>query len=48
MEKLFHNLYRTGTSANKRGFSHSYLLVRKEGNLLICHQQGPSAATSGR
>lgn len=43
MEKLFHNLYRTGTTENKRGYSHSYFLVRKEGNILIGHQQGPSA-----
>ena len=44
MEKLFQNLYRTGTTENKRGHSHSYFLTRKEGNLLICHQQGPSSA----
>jgi hypothetical protein len=44
MERIFANLYRCGSTPNRRGLSHSYLLVRKEGNLLICHQTGPSAA----
>ena len=44
MERIFANLYRCGSTPNKRGLSHSYLLVRKEGNLLVCHQSGPSAA----
>jgi hypothetical protein len=42
MERVFANLYRLGSASNKRGASHSYLLVRKEGNLLVCHQSGPS------
>ena len=42
MERIFANLYRLGSAPNKRGTSHSYLLVRKEGNLLVCHQSGPS------
>jgi hypothetical protein len=41
MERIFGNLYRVGTS-NKRGISHTYFLVRNEGNLLICHQTRPS------
>ena len=41
MERIFANLYRFGGAPNKRGTSHSYLLVRKEGNLLLCHQSGP-------
>ena len=44
MERIFANLYRCGSTPNKRGMSHSYLLVRKEGNLLVCHQSGPGAA----
>jgi hypothetical protein len=41
MEKVFANLYRVG-APNRRGTSHTYLLVRKEGNLLVCHQTRPS------
>ncbi len=44
MERIFANLYRLGSTPNKRGMSHSYLLTRKEGNLLICHQSGPTAS----
>ena len=43
MERIFANLYRFGGAPNKRGTSHTYLLVRKEGSLLVCHQSGPSA-----
>jgi hypothetical protein len=46
MEKLFANLYRFSAIANKsRNIrSHSYLLLRKEGNLMICHtKSGPPA-----
>jgi len=42
MERIFANLYRLGSAPNRRGTSHSYLLVRKEGNLMACHQSGPS------
>ena len=35
MKKLFPGVYRF--SVGKRGRSHSYLLVRKQGNILICH-----------
>lgn len=41
MERIFANLYRIG-APNRRGTSHTYLLVRKEGNLLVCHQTRPS------
>jgi len=41
MERIFANLYRVGAE-NRRGTSHTYLLVRKEGNLLVCHQTRPS------
>lgn len=44
MERVFANLYRCGSAPNKRGMSHTYLLVRKDGNLLVCHQSGPSPA----
>lgn len=44
MEKVFQNLYRAGNALNRRGQSHSYLLVRKEGNILIGHQSGPTPA----
>jgi len=43
MERIFASLYRLGSAPNRRGLSHSYLLLRKEGNLLVCHQSGPSA-----
>lgn len=42
MERVFANLYRIGGAQNRRGSAHSYLLVRKEGNLFVCHQSGPS------
>ena len=42
MERIFANLYRFGGGPDKRGTSHTYLLVRKEGNLLVCHRSGPS------
>ena len=42
MERIFSNLYRIGGASNHRGAGHSYLLVRKEGNLFVCHQSGPS------
>ncbi|MBT3345178.1 MAG: hypothetical protein HN404_19430 [Gemmatimonadetes bacterium] len=35
MQKLFPGVYRF--SVGKRGRSHCYLLVRKQGNILICH-----------
>ena len=47
MERIFANLYRCGGAPNKRGMSHTYLLVRKEGNLLVCHQSGPSKMEMG-
>ena len=40
MERIFANLYRC-SAPNRRGTSHTYLLVRKEGNLLIGHQTAP-------
>ena len=40
MERIFSNLYRFSTT-NKRGLSHTYLLLRKEGNILVCHQTRP-------
>ena len=43
MERIFANLYRLGGAPDKRGTSHTYLLVRKEGNLLVCNRSGPSA-----
>ncbi|MBT4099702.1 MAG: hypothetical protein HOM68_15310 [Gemmatimonadetes bacterium] len=43
MERVFANLYRMG-APNRRGTSYSYLLVRKEGNLLVAHQSAPSRA----
>ena len=43
-EKVFQNLYRVDGALNKRGQSYTYLLVRKEGNILIGHQSVPSAA----
>jgi hypothetical protein len=43
MERVFANLYRMG-AGNKRGVSYTYLLVRKEGNILVCHQTRPSDA----
>ena len=42
MERVFANLYRIGGVKNSRGASYSYLLLRKGGNLLVCHQSGPS------
>ncbi len=42
MERIFANIYRFGGAPNKRGKSHSYLLLRKEGNLLVSHQSGPT------
>jgi hypothetical protein len=42
MERVFSNLYRIGGEPDKRGQSHSYLLVRKTGNLFICHQSVPT------
>lgn len=44
MEKCFANLYRFSSIANKSRniSSHSYLLLRKEGNVMICHtKSGP-------
>jgi len=41
MERIFANLYRIG-APNRRGASYTYLLVRKEGNVLVCHQTRPS------
>ena len=41
MERVFANLYRIG-APNRRGVSYTYLLVRKEGNLLVSHQTRPS------
>ncbi|NKB66185.1 MAG: hypothetical protein GKR89_03915 [Candidatus Latescibacteria bacterium] len=42
MERLFPNLYRVSTP-NKKETSHTYLLQRQAGNLLVCHNGGPSA-----
>ncbi len=42
MERVFSNLYRFGGESGKRGQSHSYLLVRKTGNLFICYQSVPT------
>ncbi len=44
MERIFSNLYRIGGEPHERGQSHSYLLVRKTGNLFICHQSVPTSA----
>ena len=44
MERIFANLYRLGGDPDKRGRSHSYLLLRKEGNILVCHRSGPSTS----
>lgn len=44
MERIFANLYRFSAVANKKRniMSHSYLLLRKEGNVMICHtKSGP-------
>lgn len=38
MKRLFSNLYRIDGDPAKGMQSHSYLLVRKTGNLFICHQ----------
>jgi hypothetical protein len=43
VERIFANLYRIG-APNRRGISYTYFLVRKAGNLLVCHQSAPSAA----
>ena len=39
MERVFSNLYRFDFPHRRkdRGISHTYLLVRKQGNLLVCH-----------
>ena len=39
MHRIFPNLYRFdfGPRGSGKHMCHSYLLVRKEGNLLICH-----------
>ncbi len=42
MERVFANLYRFSGSPIWRGVSHSYLLLRKEGNLLVCHRHLPA------
>lgn len=42
MERIFANLYRIGGAVNHRGNAQSYLLLRKDGNLLVCHQSGPT------
>lgn len=42
MERIFSNLYRF-SAPNRRGESHTYLLLRKTGNLLVCHQTRPPA-----
>ena len=42
MERIFASLYRIDGARTHRGTGHSYLLVRKEGNLFVCHQSGPS------
>lgn len=42
MERIYANLYRIGGTPNSRGLSYSYLLQRKAGNLLVCHQSGPT------
>lgn len=46
MEKLFANLYRFSAIANKKRNirSHSYLLLRKEGNIMICHTKSGTPA----
>jgi len=46
MERVFANLYRIG-ALNRRGTSYTYLLVRKDGNLLIAHQSPPSTNDIG-
>lgn len=42
MERVVSNLYRIGGEPDKGVQSHSYLLVRKTGNLFICHQSVPT------
>ena len=42
MERIFANLYRCSSAANKKQITHTYFLQRGEGNLLICHQTAPS------
>ena len=46
MERVLTNLYRIG-APNRRGTSYTYLLVRKDGNLLIGHQSQPSKRDIG-
>lgn len=42
MERVFENLYRI-SAPHSMGMSYTYLLARKQGNLLVCHGSLPSA-----
>ena len=42
MERIFADVYHFAGSPKQGEVSHTYLLRRKEGNLLVCHNSGPS------
>ena len=43
MERILPDVYHFVSTPKKGQIGHSYLLKRKEGNLLICHHGGPSS-----
>lgn len=45
MARIFANLYRFTDAPFRKGQKYSYLLVRKKGNLLLCHFKRGSSVT---
>ena len=45
MERIFANLYRFVDEPFHKGKKYSYLLLRKQGNLMICHFKRPCSIT---